>query len=515
MLITRDTSPRDTVRAGFLFALGVVLLAVLAVATRRFGEAVLAVITPFALGLTLALLLDPLTARLMKSGMKRTPAAGAVFAVFLLLIFGIGWLTIPALIAQAGDLTQNGPTYIAGLQDYTNHFLATHHKIGPVKLPSTFDQLTQQFSGRASALVQGAGGKLVTFLLGSATVVIQLILTLIIAFYFLADLDRLRARLFYLAPEKWRKMMGQIGGDVGGVFSDYLRGLLIVCALYGAFTIGLLYGLSIFHHPMARYALLVGATAGVLYAVPYLGAFSTALITFVVSFAAATADHASGLAFGGIALAATLLLNQVFDNVVTPRVVGGGVGLHPILALFSLVIGGELFGIWGMLLSVPIAGSIQAILFRLYPRLHTPTPPPFLRAQGVAPDEGESAKVLEGDQSVTADRQRQERDGGGGQRNGGRQAVRPGDRRGTGARYAPISGALLRRRNTASPARPSAPTASASIGDGSGTAFGASVTCPKRSALPPCPSKTCSSVLLLARNPWLASTFPNPVRASV
>ncbi len=410
MLISRDTPPRDAVRAGFFFALGVILLVLLALAVRRFGEATLAVITPFALGLTLALLLDPLAARLMRRGMKRTPAAGLVFGVFLLLIAGLGWLTIPALIAQAGDLAQNGPTYIAGLQDFAQKFLTTHHKIGPFTLPSSFDQLTQQFSGRASALVQGAGGKVVTFLLGSATVVIQMILTLIVAFYFLSDLDRLRARLFYLAPEKWRKMMGQIGGDVGGVFSDYLRGLLIVCALYGAFTIGLLYGLSLFHHPMARYALLVGAAAGVLYAVPYLGAFSTALITFLVAFAAATADHASGLGFGGAALVATLLLNQVFDNVVTPRVVGGGVGLHPIMALFALVIGGELFGIWGMLLSVPIAGSIQAILFRLYPRLKTPTPPPFLRAQGVAPGEGESAKVLEGSDSVTAQRQQEEKD---------------------------------------------------------------------------------------------------------
>ena len=402
--------PRDYVRAGFYLALGIVLLAVAALIVRRFGEATLAVITPFALGLTLALLLDPLVQKLLRRGLGRMPATALVFAGFLLVIAGIGWLTVPSLINQAGDLAQNGPKYISGLQDYTNKFLATHHKIGPVKLPDNFDEITQQLSGRASALVQDAGGKIVTFLLGSATVVIQLILTLIIAFYFLSDIDRLRARLFYLAPEKSRKMMAQVGGDVGGVFSDYLRGLLIVCALYGVFTIGLLYGLSLAHHSLARYALLVGAAAGVLYAVPYLGAFSTALITFVVSFAAATADHQSGLAFGGIALAATLLLNQVFDNVVTPRVVGGGVGLHPILALFSLVIGGELFGIWGMLLSVPIAGSIQAILFRVYPRLTTPTPPPFLLAQGVAPDEGESAKVLEGDQSVTAEKHQEERE---------------------------------------------------------------------------------------------------------
>ncbi len=408
MLNSLPLPPRDYVRAGFYLALGVVLLALLALIVHRFGEATLAVITPFALGLVLALLLDPLVQKLLRCGLGRMPATAVVFVGFLLLIAGIGWMTVPSLINQAGDLAQNGPAYISGVQKYTNDFLAAHHKIGPVKMPENFDQITQQLSSRASVLVQDAGGKVVTFLVGSATVLIQLILTLIIAFYFLSDIDRLRARLFYLAPEKSRKMMAQFGGDVGGVFSDYLRGLLIVCALYGVFTIGLLYGLSIFHHPMARYALLVGAAAGVLYAVPYLGAFSTAVITFVVSFAAATADHQSGLAFGGIALAATLLLNQIFDNVVTPRVVGGGVGLHPILALFSLVIGGELFGIWGMLLSVPIAGSIQAILFRLYPRLTTPTPAPFLTAQGVSLEDMESKKILAGDTSVTTERRQEE-----------------------------------------------------------------------------------------------------------
>ena len=409
MLLSRDTPTRDMIRSGFYFALGVVLLALLAVAVRRFAEATLAVLTPFAVGLVLALLLDPLARRLMRRGMGRTPAAGLVFGVFLLLLVGLGWLAIPALISQAGDLAQNGPSYISGLRDYTNKFLQAHQKIGPLTTPS-FDQLTQQLSGRASDLIQQASGRVVGFLVGSATFVVQMILTLIVAFYFLADLDRLRARLFFLAPEKSRPMMSQVGGDVGGVFSDYLRGLLIVCSLYGVATVALLYGLSVVHHPMARYALLVGAAAGVLYAVPYVGAFSTALVTFLVAFAAATADGASGLVFGGVALGVTLALNQVFDNVVTPRVVGGGVGLNPILSLFALVIGGELFGIWGMLLSVPVAGSIQAILVRVSPKLRRPTPPPFLRAQGVAPGDGESPKVMEGEQSESARRQREEQE---------------------------------------------------------------------------------------------------------
>ena len=409
MSTSRNLLPRRYIQAGFYFALGVVLLAVLALFARRFAEATLSVIAPFAVGLVLALLLDPLADRLMKRGLNRMAASGLVFGIFLFFIVGIGWLAIPALIGEAGSLAQNGPVYISGLQASVNHFLAAHHKIGPVKMPANFTQLTSQVSGQVSGFLQKAGGSIGTFLIGSVTFVVQFVLTLIIAFYFLVDIDRLRARLFYLAPEKWRSMMGHIGGDVGGVFSDYLRGLLIVCALYGVTTIGLLYGLSIFHHSLAQYALLVGAAAGVLYAVPYLGSFTTALVTFIVAFAAATGDHHSGLTFGGIAVAATLAVNQIFDNIVTPRVVGGGVGLHPVLALFALVIGGELFGIAGMLLSVPIAGSIQAILFRLYPRLTKPTPAPFLTVQGVPLDSKESTKILQGDDSVTTERQESEK----------------------------------------------------------------------------------------------------------
>ena len=410
MTVPNPLPPRETVRAGFFFALGVTLLLVLAVAARRFLEATLAVSTPFLIGGALALLLDPLVCKLTKRGMARMPATGVVFGLFLLILVGLGWLTIPALIGQASDLATNGPGYVTTVQTNADKFLTAHPKIGPVKMPANFAQLSGQISARASGYLSEASGHLYGFLVGSVTLIIQMVLSLIIGFFLLVDLDRLRARLFFLAPERSRGAMGAMGRDVGGVFSDYLRGLLIVCALYGAFTIGLLYGLSLVHHSLAQYALLVGAAAGVLYAVPYLGSTATALVTFVVAFAAATADHQSGLAFGGIAVAATLVLNQIFDNVVTPRVVGGGVGLHPVLALFALVMGGELFGLWGMLMSVPIAGSIQVILFRLYPRLTKPTPPPFLRAQGVPLDSQESQKILHGDESVTAERKESEKD---------------------------------------------------------------------------------------------------------
>jgi predicted PurR-regulated permease PerM len=218
--------------------------------------------------------------------------------------------------------------------------------------------------------------------------VIQLVVALIVGFYILSDLDRLRARAYFLVPQKHRNFAGHLAADIGGVFSDYFRGLLIVCGMYGLATILLLYGLSLWHKEIGGYALLVGASAGVLYAVPYIGALTIALVTFLVAFAAGK------LAFALWAVGLTLALNQIFDNIVTPKVVGGGVGLHPVMALFALAIGGEMFQLWGLLLSVPVAASVQVILYRLIPKLCEPTPREFLLAEGADPDrEGEGPKT--------------------------------------------------------------------------------------------------------------------------
>jgi predicted PurR-regulated permease PerM len=356
------------------------------------AAATLSIITPFVIATVLALFLDPLADRLERRGLSRAGAVGVVFGVFVLFLIGAAALLVPALIEQASRLAQNGPEYVQKARAFVDDFLDHHRRIGTIRLPPTFDALVAEFSERASALVRGSAGRITAFLVGSVTTVLETVVALIVAFYLLLDIDRLRARLFYLLPERTRGPLGRVAEDIGGVFSDYLRGLFIVCALYGVGTTLLFYGLSLVHAQMAGYALLVGAAAGILYAVPYIGALATALVTFFIAFAA------GGVGFGGTAVALTLFLNQVFDNVITPRVVGGGVGLHPVAALFALTLGGALFGLAGLLLSVPVAASVQVILFHLFPKLTTATPTPFLRAQGIRPGEAESAKILEGEE---------------------------------------------------------------------------------------------------------------------
>ena len=371
----------DWFRAGFFAALGVAALAVLALTMRHVLEAALGIATPFIFGTVFTLLLDPVVKRLQTRGLSRGMGVVVVFGLFLFFVIGIGWLAIPALANQANQLAQEGPRYLAELQKYTNDFLAHHRKILGIKMPKNFNAISAQITAQSSGLLSGSTTKITAFLLGSITTLLEIVVTLIVTFYLLLDIDRMRARLFYLAPKRWRSPMHLFARDIGRVFSDYLRGLLIVSALYGLMTLLLLLGLSIMHSELLQYALLVAAAGGILYSVPYLGPLVTALITFLVAFAA------GGIEFGIGAIIATLILNQIFDNVITPRVVGGGVGLHPVMSLFALSLGGAMFGLWGLLLSVPVAASIQAILLRLFPKLSTPTAEYFLREQGVPIEE--------------------------------------------------------------------------------------------------------------------------------
>jgi predicted PurR-regulated permease PerM len=120
---------------------------------------------------------------------------------------------------------------------------------------------------------------------------------------------------------------------------------------------------------MLSYVLLIGIVSGALYVVPYvgfLGAAATAVIVALVDGASMPTIIAS------VVLLA--IMNFAFDNVITPRIVGSGVGVHPIVAMFALLVGASLFGLWGMLLAYPAAGSVQVMLFRLFPKLAQPTP---------------------------------------------------------------------------------------------------------------------------------------------
>ncbi|MGO8672482.1 MAG: AI-2E family transporter [Capsulimonadaceae bacterium] len=368
-------TPRQWIWRGFFGALGVLLLGILALAVQTVGTAAVTIATPFVVGWAVTLLIDPLARRLQSRHLGRTASVLLVFSGFIVLTFGSAYLTVPVLINQASQLATQGPASIetatASLTKSTNAYLDKHRKLGPIPLPKSVNAAMSNVAGKVSDALQRSAGSVATFALNSSLLVLECILGLIIAFYLLADYDRLRARLFFLMPAQYRHWLRIVLSDVGEVFAQYVRGMVILCILYSITILAWLEALGLRYPLLAGPAMLVGALAGMLYAVPYIGPGTIALLAFIVAFTAGGFKLAVGAVIG------CLVLTQLFDAIVSPRIVGGGVGLHPVLTMFALSLGGTLFGVWGFLLSVPIAASIQVILFRLIPKLREPTPPEF------------------------------------------------------------------------------------------------------------------------------------------
>lgn len=189
-------------------------------------------------------------------------------------------------------------------------------------------------------------------------------------YYFMLDYPALKRRAIWLVPEPRRSSVEQMLTEVLSAFSAYVRGLAKVCALYGLCACLLFWILRL------SYALFLGTAAGVLYAVPYVGPLAT--LVGVVAIGITT-----GKSGAFILLAAILYISMhlAFDYGITPRVVGGSVGLHPLMNILALMCGVTLFGLWGMILAVPVAASLKRLIIHFWPRLaeappSSDSPPP-------------------------------------------------------------------------------------------------------------------------------------------
>jgi len=146
------------------------------------------------------------------------------------------------------------------------------------------------------------------------------------------------------------------------VFGNYIRGVVIVMLM----DIVVIYiVLRVLH---IRYPETIAVLTGILYAVPYLGAVISTVLIGLIAYAT------RGFVVALIATAVMIVIHQViFDQIVAPRIIGRQVGLHPLLAIFAMLVGGTLFGIGGTLLAIPLAAAGQVVLVHLFPNLGAPS----------------------------------------------------------------------------------------------------------------------------------------------
>lgn len=330
------------------------------------------ILTPFFVALFLAALLDPVVARLQTHGVSRTRAVGSIFLLALGAIVLAGVLILPPVVAQVTDLATNVTVYAENvtrtaerLTRQADRWYESHRptltSLGMNDKPS---EMLQKQAGPMSAAVRDVLDTVRKTLAGMLSQVLWLIIVPVSLFYFLLEYPILRKRFVSLLPVARRREVDRILQDVIEIFSAYVRGLSKVCVLY-AMTAGVLLWIL-----RLKYALFLGAVAGVFYAVPYVGPALS-----VISIAVIAVTTGKSMAFTALAMFLFVLMHLAYDYGVTPRVIGGSVGLHPLVNIFALMCGVTLFGVWGMILAVPVAASIKCLLVHFFPRL---TEPPIL-----------------------------------------------------------------------------------------------------------------------------------------
>ncbi len=324
------------------------------------------VLPPFLVAAVLALLLDPLLGRMQRWGVPRALAVGLTFLAFLGLFFGAVAFVVPKLVGQVADLVRNIDDYGVRAEALVSAWLYRFEPtLRSLNLPPTLPDLWTEYQGQITGYLQVLLQHVFQALQASAARLGWVLVIPIVTLYLLADLEKLKARIYHLLSARYRDVVVELATKVGLVVAAYLRGLTMICLAYGlAVYLILAFGYRL------PYALILGLLAGALYAVPYLGQLT------VLAGACAVA-WANGSGGGEIFSAAVtlVLIGQIFDQWITPRVIGSQVGLHPVLGLFALMVGAQLFGLTGMVIAVPVAASIRVVLVELFPQLAEPIPP--------------------------------------------------------------------------------------------------------------------------------------------
>jgi len=308
------------------------------------------VLPPFGLALALAYLLDPIIRWLAGRGLSRLAALAVTYLTLGGGTAGLLLFLIPQLLAQLTELAADLPRLI-----WTLEALLTRLEAGYTRTPlpeAARQAVDQGLRDLERTLVQGVEVALAG--LGVVvTTAFSLILAPVIAFYLLRDIDRLRLSALDLIPEQARAEVLGLLREIDAVLGAFVRSQLLIAGMTGLVSALALFALGL------EFALLLGLFIGVTNVIPYLGPILGAIPAVILAMA-----ESPGLAVKTVV--ALTVIQQLETAVLQPRVVGGSVGLHPVLVIFAVLAGARLAGAPGVLLAVPVAAVAKVLLLYLH-----------------------------------------------------------------------------------------------------------------------------------------------------
>jgi len=294
---------------------------------------------PFIIGLLLAYMLNPIVCYLEGRGLQRLYSIIILYLVLFGIVIVGGSELLTLLIRDLEKFAQDLPRIVARINEILIFIQSQYQNSSlPYSLRLAIDEALLLAENDMQQFI----GQIVNSIINIARNSIGVAISPILAFYLLHDWYEIKSKLLLLLPGHWRAEWVLFFRDVDKVLSGIIRGQLTVACIVGFFVTSGLYALQL------KFALIIGILAAIFDIIPYFGPIIGAAPAVMLAILESPWLTAKVIIM-------FFLIQQIEGNVIHPKIIGENIGLHPLTVIFFVFVGGELGGLLGMLLGVPLA----------------------------------------------------------------------------------------------------------------------------------------------------------------
>ena len=320
-----------------------------------------------------AYIIDPIVNYLERKGVKRQFGVIIVY-ISVILIFGILIVSvIPKTINEVSNLLASLPAMVDTLIKDVNNFLTEVFAKFNIELPENFINVYKESNPKVNGNVEtpqivsdildsmkktinelivkmqgslmGSLSNIVSKLYGFLTSAFRLVLIIIFSFYFSVDKERFILKVKKAIPNKYREDISYLTGNIDTALQQFIRGRMLLAIFVGVLTMIYLLILRV------DFAVIIGLITCVADIIPYIGPFLGCAPAVLFAFM----DSPMKALW---VLVLFVIVQWVENNILAPKLIGDSTGLNPLVILISIIIGGGIFGVWGMVISVPLTSII-------------------------------------------------------------------------------------------------------------------------------------------------------------
>ena len=309
----------------------------------------------------IAYILNPLVEYFESKGMKRLFAVITIYLMTMGIFFILAFLVIPGSSIEIRKLVNNIPIYFNNITSFIDDISSRYYSsIGdlPPLLQGIEKAVIENVAKIENIIVLGIKNFL-EGVVNSLSKIISLILTPILTFYFLVDKEFFKKKIIELIPNKHKNEVLSLANEIDTSVSKFVRGRLIMALCVGVATTIFLLIMGV------DFAIVIGFITGLADIIPYIGPFLGFLPAVIFAFISSPIKALWVSVF-------FILIQWAENNILAPKILGNSTGMHPLTILLSIIVGGAIFGVFGMILSVPIVAIIKIFYIAIRNKVRRP-----------------------------------------------------------------------------------------------------------------------------------------------